>query len=62
MLCGLANVTNSQFRRARVDLNIILTKSFHSYFHMDKRYTNFGQNGGEIRKIIEIGIDMYIYS
>ena len=29
---------------------------------MEKRYTNFGQNGGEIWKIIEIGIDMYIYS
>ena len=27
-----------------------------------KRYTNFGQNGGDIWKIIEIGIDMYIYS
>ena len=27
-----------------------------------KRYTNFGQNGGEIWEIVEIGIDMYIYS
>ena len=25
-----------------------------------KRYTNFGQNGGEIWEIVEIGIDMYI--
>ena len=22
--------------------------AFHTYFHMEKRYTNFGQNGGEI--------------
>ena len=31
-------------------------------FPLEKKYTNFGQNGGEIWKIIEIGIDMYIYS
>ena len=35
---------------------------YHTHFHWKKRYTNFGQNGGEIWKIIEIGIDMYIYS
>ena len=27
---------------------------------MEKRYTNFGQNGGEIWEIVEIDIDMYI--
>ena len=27
-----------------------------------KWYTNFGQNGGEIWEIVDIGIDMYIYS
>ena len=35
---------------------------FHTHFHRKKRYTNFGQNGGEIWDIVEIGIDMYIYS
>ena len=35
--------------------------NFHTHFHCKKWYANFGQNGGEIWKIIEIGIDMYIY-
>ena len=36
---------------------------YYTYFQYGKkRYTNFGQNGCEIWEIIEIGIDVYIYS
>ena len=35
----------------------------YTYFQKwGKKYGNFGQNGGEIREIIQKGIDMYIYS
>ena len=35
---------------------------FMPIFNVEKRYTNFGRNGGKIWEIVEIGIDMYIYS
>ena len=39
------------FKTANYDLSLIQgpqSNFFHTYFHMEKRDNNFGQNGGEI--------------
>ena len=51
-------------RTCRISLvrKYLLSVIFIPISNMEKRYTNLGQNGDEIWEIVDIGIDMYIYS